>query len=189
MLEILAAQQRGVDQIGDGRIFQIDDSLAHQIGEVENSAVGGQVATQGGLKQGPAKPQTAGTGECEKISVRPVPGKLPPRNARSSSGREKFCQLHRASYSQRSTAPQRQAVNYQGVALEASSPLQAIIPDAQPWKRHGPVPDLESAGKFGFLPGSPDIHIYRQQAPHSIHRWRQRLEDARGPRCRRERGR
>ena len=33
--ELLAADERGVDQVGDGRVLEVDDPLVDQVGEVD----------------------------------------------------------------------------------------------------------------------------------------------------------
>src|SRR3954471_5515599 len=48
--EIFLSEQGGIDQIRDGGVFQIDNSLADEIGKVQDPAVGVEIAGQGGAK-------------------------------------------------------------------------------------------------------------------------------------------
>jgi hypothetical protein len=56
--------------------------------------------------------------------------------------------------------------------------MKAVIAYPQTRQRHCAIADLDAAGELRILPGTPNVHVDRQQAPYPRYRRRQSFDDA-----------
>jgi hypothetical protein len=175
--QVLESDQGAVDQVGDGRIGQIDDPLVDQVREVDHALVGGEVAREGRREQRAREPQIPRRHQREEV----------PHVDRLELGGVQVEQEHR---SREILQPDRTAdvelpaaagdphvAQDDGVSLERGAAGDRAEAHAESRDIHAAAADGHLPLEPRILPGALHLHVHREPPLHPADRRRERLHD------------